>query len=110
MLLPPSLPPSTDSQPTLQELQALPHNGQQINIIETIAAKWMKVGIALGLNQDRIDIIQSDALPPNQTEKACRAMLEYWMEGHGATWRALIRSLEDVDKNVLASQLKDALQ
>ena len=76
-----SLPPSTDSQPTLQELQALPHNGQQINILETIAAKWRRVGIALGLNRHRIDIIQSDTLPPNQTEKACRAMLEYWMEG-----------------------------
>ena len=104
------LPPSTDSQPTLQELQALPHNGQQINTIETIAAKWRAVGIALCLNRHRIDIIQSDALPPNQTENACRAMLEYWMEGRGATWRALIRALEDVDENVLASQLKDALQ
>ena len=108
--LSPHIPPSTVSQPTLQELQALPHDGQQINIVETIAAKWRAVGIALCLNRYRIDIIERDALRPNQTENACRAMLEYWMEGRGATWRALIRALEDVDENVLASQLKDALQ
>ena len=105
-----SIAPSIDSLPTPQELQALPHNGQQINIIETIAAKWKAVGIALCLNRHRIDIIERDALRPNQTENACRAMLEYWMEGRRATWRALIRALEDVDENVLASQLKDALQ
>ena len=78
--------------------------------METIAAKWRAVGIALGLNRRRIDNIQSDALPPNQTEKACQAMLEYWRGGRGATWWALIRALEDVKENVLASQLKDALQ
>ena len=109
MQLSPHIPHSADSQPTLQELQALLHNGEQINIVETIAAKWRAVGIALCLNRHCIDIIQSDALPPNQTEKACLAMLQCWMGGRGATWRALIRALEDVEENVLASQLKDSL-
>ena len=108
MQLSPHIPHSADSQPTLQELQALLHNGEQINIIKTIAAKWRAVGIALCLNRHRNDIIQSDArtpyLPTRLRRRVWPCCSAGW-GGRGATWRALIRALEDVDENVLASQL-----
>ena len=60
---------STDCQPTLQELQSLPHGGESINVIEGIASQWKKVATALSINSYRIGIISADS--SHSVEDAC---------------------------------------
>ena len=104
--------PSADSQPTLKELQALPHSRGNINVIESLAANWKRVAIALSINSYRIAII--DANSSRNVEDACLEMLQWWLDQQQekkATWRALIRAIQDVaELQVLARDMETALK
>ena len=104
--------PSADSQPTLKELQALPHSRGNINVIESLAANWKRVAIALSINSYRIAII--DANSSRNVEDACLEMLQWWLDQQQekkATWRALIRAIRDVaELQVLARDMETALK
>ena len=47
---------SSDTIPTLKELQTLQRNNKQIKIIESIASEWENVAIALSVKMGRIRI------------------------------------------------------
>ena len=100
---------STDSQPTLQELQALPHGRGSINVIEGIASKWKRVATALSINSDRIDIISTNS--SHNVEDACWEMLRWWLDTQRdkATWCALIKAIHVVELHVLANDIETAL-
>ena len=101
----------SDTTPTLQELQILQRNDKQIKIIESIASEWERVAIALSIGIDRIRIIRSDS---RGVEEACRRMLEWWLDSERdrATWRRLIRAIEDSKSDffVLARDIEKALE
>ena len=96
--------------PTLQELQALQHTTKQINIIESIAAKWEGVALQLSIGKNRIDIIRCNS--PHDVEKACRRMLGWWLdtERDRATWRRLISALKVNRLFALAHDIEKALE
>ena len=101
----------SDTVPTLQELQTLQHNTKQINVIESIAANWEWVAVALSIKPERIDIIRSDS--PHDVEKACRRMLQWWLDSEKdkATWHRLISAIDSKDRlHVFADNLQKALQ
>ena len=56
---------------------------------------------------DRIEIIQADN--PHRVEQACLQMLQWWMDHHTPSWRALIRALRVARLNVLAHDIETAL-
>ena len=101
----------SDTVPTLQELQTLQHNTKQINVIESIAPEWEWVAVALSVKPERIKIIRSDL--PHNAEKACRRMLQFWLDSETdkATWRRLICAIDSKDcLHVFADDLQKALQ
>ena len=93
----------TDTKPTLQELLSLPFGNKTITIMKTLAPKWQFVAIQLGFDDTRRKIIESDSLPPHQTEKACTEMLQEWL--------ALLEVLEieSIKELRLASEIRQAL-
>ena len=101
---------STECQPTLQELQALPHGRESINVIEGIAPQWKRVATALSFNSDRIDIISTNS--SHNVEDACWEMLRWWLDTQRdkATWRALIKAIRVVELHVLAHDIETALE
>ena len=101
---------STDCQPTLQELQALPHGGESINVIEGISSQWKRVATALSINSYRIGIISADS--SHSVEDACWEMLRWWLDTQRdkATWRALIKAIHVVELHVLAHGIETALE
>ena len=100
---------STDCQPTLQELQALPHDKGSINVIEGIASQWKKVATVLSINSYRIGIIGADS--SHSVEDACWEMLRWWLDPQRdkATWRALIKAIRVVELHVLANDIETVL-
>ena len=104
---------SSDTIPTLQELQTLQCNNMQIKIIESIASEWESVAIALSIGMDRIRIIRTDSHGMG-VEEACRRMLEWWLHSMGdrATWRRLVRAVKDSKSDflVLACDIEKALE
>ena len=101
----------TDNKPTLQELLSLPFGNKTITIMKTLAPQWQFVAIQLGFDDTRRKIIESDSLPPHQTEKACTEMLQEWIKGDKATWLALLEVLENesIKELRLASEIRQAL-
>ena len=79
----------------------------KIKVMEEVAAHWDRLAIHLDFPQCVIDIIKTDY--PNQTEKACHQMFQQWLERADPTWRALLKALEDMDMNTLASDLRKLL-
>ena len=61
------------------------------HVVLKFSAVWEKLGIALGLDQHRLDIISKDnAYNPHRSEACCREMLERWLQiNTSATWGIL---------------------
>lgn len=99
-----------DSKPTLQELQSQALLSSRVygSVIEGMAVKWTRVGIALSINSSRIAIIERDS---HSVEDACIKMLHWWLENtERPTWHILIEALHDVGLQVLAYDIEKALQ
>ena len=98
----------TDAKPTLLELQLLSNaEGVKIKVMEEVAAQWDGLALHLDFPQGIINIIKNDY--PNQTERACQQMFQRWLERADPTWRVLLKALEDIDMNTLASDLRKLL-
>ena len=86
--------------------------GKKVNIIESVAAEWRKVGVLLDFDSvgNRLKIIASEER--DRPEECCQSMFQYWLKGNGipATWSKLIRILKDSEFITLAKAVKEALQ
>ena len=67
------------------------------------------MAILLDLNPARVDIIETNSLPPYQVEKACNEMFREWIERDEATWTALLELLVHIKEFRLASDLREVL-
>lgn len=82
-------------------------SGIKIKVMEEVAAQWDLLAVHLKFPQSVINIIDRDY--HNQTERACHQMFQRWLEGEDATWNVLIAALEDIEKQTLASDLRNLL-
>ena len=103
---------SSDATPTLAKLAVLrTANGKKIKIIGRVAPFWQSLGDQLDFDESgsKLALIKTD----HSTGKACcRAMFQHWLNGNGVTpcsWRTLIRLLNDLDEEVLAQEIEDAV-
>ena len=109
-----SLSPDIPSaKPRLAELISLhTPKGKRVKIIESVAPVWRKVGAQLDFDPvgNRLRIIAESER--DRPEECCQAMFQYWLDGNGvsSTWSTLIGVLEDCDLNVVALEVKRALQ
>ena len=93
--------------PELNQLQKLIcPSGKIVKVIESTAAGWMNLAIALKFKSNVIQIIQTDSLG---VVNASISTLSRWMDGESqqpATWSVLIQALEDASFTVLANDLR----
>ena len=78
-------------------------------MINTVAAQWIKLAIALEFDYNTIEAVKSNH---SEAELSCIAILSRWMNGEGqqpATWETFIQALEDADYLNLAKDLKREL-
>ena len=103
---------SLDASPTLAKLAVLQTaNGKKIKIIERVAPFWQSLGDQLDFDESgsKLALIKADH---SMIEACCRAMFQHWLNGNGVTpcsWRTLIGLLDDLDQEVLAQEIEDAV-
>ena len=105
-----------DDKPKLQELQVLTDSGgsgsdmKNIRVIDTVAAQWEELAIALGFEAAVINYIRRDHA--HDAKGACRHVLTRWLAEEEeslrgpVTWTTLIECLMDAGFAILAEDLK----
>ena len=102
----------TGDKPKLQELQVLNSDSgdaKKIRVIDTVAAQWEELAIALGFEAAVINYIRRDHV--HDAKGACRDVLGKWLEEEEnlrgpVTWTTLIECLVDAGFASLAEALK----
>ena len=100
----------TADEPKLHELQCLYVRSTTIRIIDTVAANWEAIAIALHFNSD-IEIVQRNT--HHQVVPACRTIFQKWLKGEGCkpvSWQRLIEALLHAKFIVLAKELQEILK
>ena len=104
---------STDTKPSMAQLTMLKNTkGEKVEIIETIAPDWEKVGFLMDLDPKgrKIANIEAEhAHKRNGPVVCCREMFMLWLDRPDATWGNLIGLLVDAEQKDLAEQVEDAL-
>ena len=104
---------SIDTKPSIAQLTMLKSTkGEKVEIIETIAPDWEKVGFLMDLDPKgrKIANIEAEhAHKRNGPVVCCRKMFMLWLDRPDATWGNLIRLLVDAEQRDLAEQVEDAL-
>ena len=102
----------TADNPKLYQLQCLQCRGRRVKIIETVAAKWEEVALALHFEGHTIQNIRYD--PHIQCiDTACRVMLQKWLDGEGrqpVAWGTLMDALIDIGFVTVVEDLQEILR
>ena len=100
IFIPDSLTHSAGDRPTLQELQYFQYTSdrgavESVYIMDAIAPRWKKLGIALGFSGPQLDSIERSKL--KDVEDCCLELLEQWLQGRVVgrplTWRTLLLAM-----------------
>ena len=95
-----SLTHSTGDRPTLVELQYFQYTSdsgavESVFIMDAIASRWMKLGIALGFSGPQLDSIEMSKL--KDVEECCLELLKQWLQGRVVgrplTWHTLLLAM-----------------
>ena len=103
---------SLDATPTLAKLSVLrTAGGKKIKIIERVAPFWQSLGDQLDFDESgsKLSLIKADH---STSEACCRAMFQHWLNGNGVSpcsWHTLIELLDDLDQEVLAQEIRNAV-
>ena len=103
----------TDNKPKLQELQVLSSESgdmKKLRVIDTVAAQWEELAIALGFEAAVINYIRRDHV--HNAKGACCQVLTKWLAEEAeenlrgpVTWATLIECLADAGFASLAEDL-----
>ena len=102
---------STGNKPTLPELQYFQYTNdsgavESVFIMDTIAPRWKKLGIALGFSGPQLDSIERSKL--KDVEDCCLELLEQWLQGRVVgrplTWRTLLLAMVQTGQCTSAAQ------
>ena len=85
--------------------------GKEIEIIKSVAPIWQDLGDMLDFDDSGSWLSAIEKDHHGDPEACCRAMFQHWIKGYGlpCTWRTLIGLLRDLDREVLAEEIKSAL-
>ena len=103
---------SIAEKPKLYQLQCLQYQGRRVKIIETVAAKWEEVALALHFEGNAIQNIQYDP-HIRCIDSACRVMLQKWLDGEGhlpVTWETLMDALVAAGFVTVVEDLQEILR
>ena len=106
----------TDTKPEIATLNCFKYKDtnkemHRYYIMDKIAAKWRRLGIALKFDTNSLDSIETTC--NHDVEQCCVKMLTQWLDGYvkqlPITWRTLLEALRDVHMNQLAGELTELL-
>ena len=86
--------------------------GDNLEIIETIAPRWKTVGYLMDLDPDRrkVDVIEAEyAHKQNGVVTCYQEIFKLWLDREDATWEKLNELLNGSGHKVLAEQVMDAV-
>ena len=101
--------------PTLPDLHCFKYNDSsgkesKIYIIDTVASRWMRLGLALNCEFFILENIRSNN---RDVEDCCMKLMKCWLQGTvgdgPVTWETLIKAIDNAQHRALAKQLKDVL-
>ena len=96
--------------PSMAQLTLLKNaKGEKVEIIETIASDWKKVGFLMDLDPKGRKIANIEADKRNGLVDCCRKMFLLWLDQPDASWENLLELLVDAEQKDLVEQVKDAL-
>ena len=102
-----------DAQPSLAELLLLKSaDGKKIRIISRLAPHWNDLGVLMNFDQTGAEVETIERKYRSDPKDCCRAMFQHWLNGNGVspcTWGKLIELIEDLDQEVLAQEIQNAL-
>ena len=87
-------------------------DGEAVEIIKTLAPDWHEVGISFDFDGYGRLVRQIRSQERDQV-LCCEQVFLYWLEGKGkkqpATWRVLIKLLQEMEHNALVKKIQLAL-
>ena len=101
--------------PTLPDLLCFKYNDisgtqHKIHIIDTVASRWRRLGLALKCDSSILDNIGHNN---TDVEDCCMKLMERWLQGTvgdgPVTWETLVEAIDDARYGELAQQLKRVL-
>lgn len=99
--------------PRLADLQYMAAiGGEAVEIIKTLAPDWYQLGIRFDFDQcgDLVSQIDSEK---RAHVLCCELVFKNWLAGRGkkqpATWRVLIKLLQEMEQNALVEKIQLAL-
>ena len=102
--------------PTLRQLICLRYtdkNGEEckIHIIDSVAARWRRLGSALNISERDLDNIEHDR---RNEEDYCQELLSQWLRGYvgggePVTWETLVEAMEDDRCEEVAQRVREVL-
>ncbi len=96
---------SVVDKPQLHQLECLKVGGQQLRVVQEVAAKWEELALHLQFSGSVIQIIKADH---RYCEASCREMFRRWLAGE-VTWKVLAEALHDMCRRKLAERLQELL-
>ena len=103
--------PCPAEKPALHQLLCLQgEGGKRVRVMETVAAHWENLAVALGFESCVIETIQRDT--HYQTVSACRQILQRWLEEkgpHPVNWHTLTEALVKAGYPKLAADVRGLL-
>ena len=105
-----TLHPLTDEKPRLAQLTILKTTKGRVQIIDSIAHRWKKLGILMDFDDDgnKVDLIENEHKQDGPVA-CCQEVFKLWLKGTHATWRNLIDLLNDCEMGELIQEIKNAL-
>ena len=104
-----------DTKPRMDQLMMLKSatcKGDKVDIIETVAPDWKKIGILMNLDPiaRKVKCIETDhAHKWNGCVICCQEIFRLWLDSPDVTWGNLIELLIDAEHTALAEQVKNVL-
>lgn len=93
----------------MKELQLLRgHDGREVRILDSLAADWEKIAIAIGLETSDINVITRNY--PDNVFRACMELFNMWLSHEysylqAPTWNALHCSLLEAEFIFVANEI-----
>ena len=105
----------TDKQPQLHQLEQLTGSdgSKSVQVINSVAAKWEELAIALGFDAPAIAHIKRDY--STDCREACSQMLQMWLRmecntaSRSISWATLIQCLKDAEFSSIGQELEEIL-
>ena len=111
-LKPQTLEAALSASPSIRTLILLKGpDGQKVEIVASVAAKWKEIGLLLDLDATDQYLDTIETVYEKDPSSCCQAMFQHWLKGNGVeqTWGTLIDILKDCKLGRLAESVEKIL-